>query len=94
MAVVLRLQRIGKRTQPHYRIVAIEKTSGPRAQPLEVIGHYNPKAEKDKEKVTINSERLEYWQKNGAKPSEVVRSLIKTTKKVAARAEQAKEENK
>ena len=94
MAVVLRLQRIGKRTQPHYRIVAIEKTSGPRAQPLEVIGHYNPKAEKDKEKVTINSERLEYWQKNGAKPSEVVGSLIKTAKKVAARAEQAKEENK
>lgn len=94
MAVVLRLQRIGKRTQPHYRIVAIEKTSGPRAQPLEVIGHYNPKAEKDKEKVTINSEKLEYWQKNGAKPSETVKSLIDRANKAAARAEQAQEEKK
>ena len=94
MAVVLRLQRIGKRTQPHYRIVAIEKTSGPRAQPLEVIGHYNPKAEKDKEKVILNAEKLEYWTKNGAKPSETVESLIKTAKKAAARAEQAQEEKK
>ena len=77
MAVVLRLQRIGKRTQPHYRIVAINKTSGSNGQPLEIIGHYNPKAEKDKEKVTINSVRLESWVKNGAKPSETLASLIK-----------------
>ncbi len=92
MAVVLRLQRIGKRIQPHYRIVAIEKTSGPRAQPLEVIGHYNPKAEKDKEKVSINAEKLEYWQKNGAKPSETVEKLIFRLKKAAARAEQAEKQ--
>lgn len=93
MAVVLRLQRIGKRVQPHYRIVAIEKTSGPRAEPLEVIGHYDPKAEKDKQKVVINAEKLEYWQKNGAKPSETVASLIVRAQKQAAQAaasEQAK----
>ena len=83
MAVVLRLQRIGKRTQPHYRIVAIEKSSGPHGQPLEVIGHYNPKAEKDKEKVTINNEKLERWTKTGAKPSDTVGSLIKRANKVA-----------
>ena len=88
MAVVIKLQRIGKRIQPHYRIVAIEKTSGPRAQPLEVIGHYNPKAEKDKDKVVINTEKLEYWQKNGAKPSETVKSLIKKVQEPAAVSEQ------
>lgn len=92
MAVVLRLQRIGKRIQPHYRIVAIEKTSGPRAQPLEVIGHYNPKAEKDKEKVSFNYEKLEYWQKNGAKPSETVADLILRAQKAAERSEQAEKQ--
>jgi small subunit ribosomal protein S16 len=81
MAVVLRLQRVGKRTQPHYRIVAIEKSSGPHGEPLEVIGHYNPKAPKDKEKVTINSERVDRWVKNGAKPSETVGSLIARARK-------------
>lgn len=81
MAVVLRLQRIGKRTQPHYRIVAIERSSGPHGQPLEIIGHYNPKAEKDKEKVTFNAEKLDRWVKNGAKPSETLGSLITRARK-------------
>jgi len=84
MAVVLRLQRIGKRTQPHYRIVAIEKSSGPHGQPLEVVGHYNPKAAKDKEKVTINPEKVERWVKNGARPSETVGTLITRARKAAA----------
>ena len=90
MAVVLRLQRIGKRTQPHYRIVAIEKSSGTKGQPLEIIGHYNPKAEKDKEKVTFNAEKLDRWVKNGAKPSETLGSLItraRKAEKAAAAAE-------
>ncbi len=83
MAVVLRLQRIGKRTQPHYRIVAIEKSSGPHGQPLEVIGHYNPKATKDKEKVTIDTDKLNRWVKTGAKPSDTVGTLITRAAKVA-----------
>jgi len=96
MAVVLRLQRIGKRVQPHYRIVAIEKTSGPHGEPLEVIGHYDPKAEKDKEKVSIDGVKLERWIKNGAKPSETVSSLIVRAQKATAKAEQAEKavENK
>ena len=81
MAVVLRLQRIGKRTQPHYRIVAIERSSGPHGQPLEIIGHYNPKADKDKEKVTFNAEKLDRWVKTGAKPSETLGSLIARARK-------------
>jgi small subunit ribosomal protein S16 len=88
MAVVLRLQRFGKRTQPHYRIVAIEKSSGPHGQPLEVVGHYNPKAAKDKEKVTINDESVARWMKNGAKPSETVDTLIARARKAAKAAEQ------
>lgn len=87
MAVVLRLQRIGKRTQPHYRIVAIEKSSGPHGEPLEIVGHYNPKAGKDKEKVTISPEKVDRWVKNGAKPSETVGTLITRARKAAAAAE-------
>ncbi|MEI7482045.1 MAG: 30S ribosomal protein S16 [Elusimicrobiota bacterium] len=81
MAVVLRLQRIGKRTQPHYRIVAIEKTRGPHGAPLEIIGHYNPKAEKDNEKVSFDMPKLDRWVKNGAKASDTLGSLIARAKK-------------
>ena len=83
MAVVIRLQRFGKRTQPHYRMVAIEKRNGPHGKPLEIVGHYNPKAEKDKDKVQIKTDKIDYWIKNGAQASSTVASLIKKAKKVA-----------
>ena len=83
MAVVLRLQRIGKRIQPHYRMVAIEKSRGPHGAPLEIIGHYNPKADKDTQKVTVNIEKYEGWIKNGAKASGTVSSLFSKVKKAA-----------
>ncbi|MCX7905889.1 MAG: 30S ribosomal protein S16 [Elusimicrobiales bacterium] len=80
MAVVLRLQRHGKKVQPSYRIVAIEKSKGPKGKPIEIIGSYNPKAEKVKEKIKVNIERYNYWLKVGAKPSSTLESLINKIK--------------
>lgn len=85
MAVVLRLQRQGKKVQPTYKIVAIEKTKGPTGKPVEILGLYNPKAEKIKDKLNINLERYEYWVKVGAKPSETLDSLVKKLKESADR---------
>lgn len=87
MAVVIRLQRRGKRIQPHYRMVAIEKSRGSNGRPLAVVGHYNPKAEKDKDKVQVKMDKIEYWLKNGAKASSTVSSLIKKVKKSTASTE-------
>lgn len=84
MAVVLRLQRFGKRVQPHYRVVAIERARGPHGEPLEIIGHYNPKADKDKEKITLDLSKTDRWLKNGAKPSQTVGSLINKARKLSA----------
>jgi len=65
-------------------MVAIEKNRGPQGRPLEILGHYDPKAEKDKDKVQIEMDKIEYWLKNGAKTSPTVSSLIKKAKKSAA----------
>ena len=90
MAVVLRLQRFGKRTQPHYRGVAIEKNRGPNGDPLEIVGHYDPKAEKDKEKFTFDSVKLDRWMKSGAKASGTLETLILRAKKAEKTAGQNK----
>lgn len=82
MAVVLRLQRQGKKIQPNYRIVAIDKTKGTTGKPIEVIGNYNPKAEKNSDKITIKMERYDYWIKVGAKPSPTLVKLINKTKPI------------
>lgn len=81
MAVVIRLQRTGKAKQAHYRVVAIEKTRGPQGRPLEILGSYNPRGDKPKDKVQIRKDRFDHWVKVGAKPSGTVASLAKLAKK-------------
>ncbi|HAH05385.1 MAG TPA: 30S ribosomal protein S16 [Elusimicrobia bacterium] len=81
MAVSIRLQRIGKPKQAHYRLVAVVKTRGQSGTPLEVLGSYNPRGEKIKDKLQINVERVAYWLKNGAQPSDTARTLLKTYEK-------------
>ena len=76
MAVVLRLQRQGKKAQASYRIVAINSTKGPTGKPIEVIGIYNPKAEKISDKINIKLDRYQYWLGVGAKPSETLKFLV------------------
>ena len=77
MAVVIRLQRIGKPKQPYYRIVAIDKSRGATGKPIEVLGSYNPRIEDDSVKFQLDPARYQHWVKNGAKPSETVFNLVK-----------------
>lgn len=75
MAVVLRLKRMGTNKKPFYRIVATDQRSPRDGRFIEEIGYYDPK--KNPADIKIDKERALYWIKNGAKPSETVRSLIK-----------------
>lgn len=86
MAVVIRLQRVGKPKQAYYRVVAIEKSRGAAGKPLEVIGSYDPRQESAGKKLQLKAERLEHWVKNGALPSQTVETLVKGYKKAAAKA--------
>jgi len=75
MAVVLRLKTFGTKKKPFYRIVAITKSTKRDGKTLEELGYYDPK--KGRDQVALDRERVEYWLKNGAKPSETVKSIIK-----------------
>ena len=86
MAVVIRLQRIGKPKQAYYRVVAIEKSRGATGKPLEVLGAYDPRQENAGKKVQLKKERFDYWIKNGALPSETVATLVKAFQKKGAQA--------
>jgi small subunit ribosomal protein S16 len=77
MAVVIRLQRIGKPKQAYYRVVAIDKREGATGKPLEVIGSYDPRVEAAGKKVQLKADRYEHWIKVGALPSETVETLVK-----------------
>ena len=75
MAVIIRLRRDGAKNSPYYRIVVADKHSPRDGKFLELIGTYDPKKKDDNSSVKL--ERADYWIKQGARPSDTVRSLLK-----------------
>jgi small subunit ribosomal protein S16 len=75
MAVKIRLARYGAKKKPFYRIVVTDSDSPRDGKYLENVGTYNPLL--DPAQVTLQSERIQYWMDQGAKPSDTVRSLLK-----------------
>ena len=66
---------------PYYHVVATDSRSPRDGKFLEQVGSYDPNH--SPAKVQFNEERLNYWLKSGALPSETVADLIKTAKKQA-----------
>lgn len=75
--VRIRLRRIGLKGQPSYRIVAADKESPRDGRFLEILGFYNPRTQPAT--MTVKEDRVFDWMKNGAKPSESVEQIFRTT---------------
>ena len=74
MAVRLRLRRIGKKKMPMYQIVAADSRTARNGRFIEVVGRYEPRREPAV--IVSNETRVVHWLKNGARPTDTVRSLF------------------
>lgn len=70
----IRLQRVGKKKRPSYRIVVAESTTARNGPAVEIIGHYDPLP--DPPKVSIKDERAHHWLERGARPSEAAAKVL------------------
>ena len=72
--VKIRLQRVGAKNQPSYRVVVAESSSPQGGTHIEIIGHYNPLT--DPETVVVNEEKALRWLKEGAQPTATANRLL------------------
>ncbi|PIX62299.1 30S ribosomal protein S16 [Candidatus Uhrbacteria bacterium CG_4_9_14_0_2_um_filter_41_50] len=72
--LTIRLSRTGKKKAPSYRIVLQENHRDPWSPAIEVLGTYNPRAEKDG--IVLKEDRIKYWLKHGVQPSNTVHNLF------------------
>lgn len=75
MAVKIRLRRMGAKKAPFYRIVVADSRFPRDGRFIEEIGTYNPLTEPAT--IKIDAEKTLQWIKNGAQPTESVKSLLK-----------------
>ena len=77
MSLRIRLARGGAKKRPFYRIVVADSRSPRDGRFIERIGTYNPMLEKDHpERVTLKTERAQYWLGVGATPSDRVARFL------------------
>ena len=82
--VVIRLRREGTKNVPYYKVVVADQRSPRDGKFIEIIGNYDPKKEGLNAKIDLA--RVDYWVKNGARPSDTVRSLVRKLRKATATA--------
>ena len=70
----IRLSRVGKKRQPHYRVVVADVEAKRDGRFVERIGFYNPLT--DPATYNIEENRALHWLSVGAQPSDAVRRLL------------------
>ncbi len=70
----IRLSRVGTKRAPVYRVVVMPKHNDPWAIATEILGHYNPR--KHPRELVLNVERVKYWLRKGAEPSDTMWNLL------------------
>lgn len=77
MALKIRMTRGGRKKRPFYGIVVADSRMPRDGRFIEKVGTYNPLlAKDDKNRVTLNEERIKYWISEGAKPSDRVATFL------------------
>jgi small subunit ribosomal protein S16 len=75
VSVKIRLQRVGTKKKPFYRVVAIDSKNKRDGRVIEFIGRYQPIV-KDKQ-FAVDEEKVLKWLGQGAQPTDTVQQLLK-----------------
>ncbi len=75
MAVRIRLNKMGAKKRPFYRVVVADSRAPRDGRFIEIIGHYNPIVEPVE--IVVDKEKAADWLKKGAQPSDTVKRLLK-----------------
>lgn len=75
--VVIRLARSGAKKRPFYSMVVADSRNARDGRFVERVGFYNPVASGNAVALQVNTERLGYWQKQGAQLSPTIERLVK-----------------
>ena len=72
--LVIRLRRAGSKKRPFFRVVVTDSRAARDSSFVEVLGHYNPRTKP--ETLQLDRGRLDHWLKQGAQPSDTIRTML------------------
>lgn len=80
--LMMRLQRVGRKNDPSYRILVVDKRTGPKSNKhVDHLGSYNPKLGQ----IIINKERAKEWLSKGVQTSGTIHNILVSQKVIDAK---------
>lgn len=77
LMLMMRLQRVGRKNDPSFRIVVTDKRTGPKSDKhIDRLGSYNPKMNL----VQIDAAKAKEWIAKGVQPSDTVHNILVSQK--------------
>jgi small subunit ribosomal protein S16 len=75
--LMMRLQRVGRKNDPSYRIIVTDKRTGPKSSKhVDLLGFYSPKSGT----VEIDAQKVKHWLSHGVKPSITLHNMLVSKK--------------
>ena len=75
--VVVRLARGGAKKRPFFNVIVTDKQNRRDGRFIERLGYYNPLASGGENAFNVATDRVTYWQSQGAQVSPTVARLLK-----------------
>lgn len=80
--LMMRLQRVGRKNDPSYRIVVTDKRTGPKSDKhIDRLGSYNPKMNQ----VQLDAAKAKEWLAKGVQPSDTMHNILVSQKVIDAK---------
>lgn len=80
--LMIRLQRVGRKHEPVFRLVLTDSKNGPKSGKfLEILGNVDMR----NDKPVIDSEKVKYWISKGTKVSDTVHNLLVENKIISGK---------
>jgi small subunit ribosomal protein S16 len=71
--LTMRLQRIGRKNEPHYRVVVVDRKHAPQSGKfIDIVGSYNPKSGM----IDVKIEAVKDWISKGVQTSDTVHNFL------------------
>lgn len=78
----MRLQRVGRKNEPSYRVVVVDKRASTKTNKnVDNLGFYNPKLGV----IEINGEKVKHWLAQGVQASDTVHNMLVSKKIIDAK---------
>lgn len=73
LMLMMRLQRVGRKNDPSFRIVVTDKRTGPKSdRHIDRLGSYNPKMNH----VQLDAAKAKEWLSKGVQPSDTLHNIL------------------